>query len=47
MNHLLSIDQYNYDMLHSLFENVAREEYGFIETSYYKKGQIATLFYEP
>ena len=47
MNHLLSIDQYNYDTLHSLFEKVSKEEYGFIETSYSKKVQIATLFYEP
>ena len=47
MKHLISIDQYNYQTLHTLFENVAKEEYGFIETSYSKKGQIATLFYEP
>ena len=47
MKHLISIDQYNYQTLHTLFENVAKEEYGFIETNYSKKGQIATLFYEP
>ena len=47
MKHLISIDQYNYQTLHTLFEKVAKEEYGFIETSYSKKGQIATLFYEP
>ena len=47
MKHLISIDQYNYQTLHTLFEKVAKEEYGFIETNYSKKGQIATLFYEP
>ena len=47
MKHLISIDQYSYQTLHTLFENVAKEEYGFIETNYSKKGQIATLFYEP
>ena len=47
MKHLISIDQYNYQTVHTLFEKVAKEEYGFIETSYSKKGQIATLFYEP
>ena len=47
MKHLISIDQYDYQALHTLFENVSKEKYGFIESNYPKKSQIATLFYEP
>jgi len=48
MKHLISIDQYNYQTLHTLFENVSKEKYGYYsESNYSKKSQIATLFYEP